>query len=89
MGSEPDVDAFEMEGMSADRERAERFAIFELQQADGTVSIRCRRLLRFGSGEDGQRESFDGGVVESVGGQKMVGVGIGGEREGREMGRRR
>lgn len=79
VGSEPDVDAIDVEGVGAGREGAERVAVLEFEQAHGAVSD--RKGFRFRFGEDGQREGFDGGVVEAEWGKRKVVV-VGGRGRG-------
>lgn len=39
MGSEPDVDAVDVEGVGAEGERAEQVVVLELEEAHGAVPI--------------------------------------------------
>ncbi|KAG2621901.1 hypothetical protein PVAP13_3NG300103, partial [Panicum virgatum] len=80
--AEPDVDAVGVEGVRAQRQRAELVAVRELEQAHGALPgrprpARRRQVLRRGQRLDG------GGVEAAVGREGVVVVVVGGEgREG-------
>ncbi|PUZ67726.1 hypothetical protein GQ55_3G458100 [Panicum hallii var. hallii] len=82
--AEPDVDAVGVEGVRAQRQRAELVAVRELEQAHGALPGRPRPARRRGREVLRRGERLDGGIVEAaVGREGVVVVVVGGEgREG-------
>ncbi|GER50407.1 hypothetical protein STAS_27709 [Striga asiatica] len=66
VGTEPYVDAVNVEGVGAGRQRADVVVVLELQQAHGAVVEEAAAAL---AGEDGQWDGLDDGLVEAVRGE--------------------